>query len=115
MEYPLAAIPIGHSTPAQTEHDWQGDVLRCLQQAIGKVTISFDLWSSRNMLALLGSSAHFLDMEGKYQSFLLALRKQERTYTGVNNAATVLEIIKEFRLDRMVFGLSTFRTTLTWR
>ena len=49
-----------------------------LQQAIGKVTMSFDLWSSRNMLALLGICVHFLDMDGKYQSFLLALPEARR-------------------------------------
>lgn len=75
------------------------DVLRRLQQSIGKVTISFDLWSSRNMLALLGICVHFLDGNGRYQSFLLAMPEHDGTHTGANIAANILEIIREFQLE----------------
>jgi hypothetical protein len=78
------------------------DVLRQLQRSIGKVTMSFDLWSSRNMLVLLGICVHFLDMDGRYQSFLLALPEQEGTHTGVNIAANIMEIIREFRLQDQI-------------
>jgi len=51
------------------------------------------------MLALLGLCVHFLDMEGNYQSFLLALPEQEGTHAGVNIAANITKIVKEFELE----------------
>ena len=42
-----------------------GVVTETLQSAITKISLSFDLWTSKNKLALLGLCAHFINNSGK--------------------------------------------------
>jgi hypothetical protein len=44
---------------------YKGIVTEHLQNALGKVHISFDLWTSRNLLTLCGIIVHFIDKQGK--------------------------------------------------
>ena len=54
-----------------------GIVTETLQSAITKINLSFDLWTSKNKLALLGLCAHFIDNRGKSITTLLALPRQK--------------------------------------
>jgi hypothetical protein len=73
-------------------------VIAVLGRAQGQVHISFDLWTSRNMLSLVGIVVHFLDAHGKYYSFLLSLPEQQGSHSGSNIADNVQKIIDEFGL-----------------
>jgi len=67
--------------------------------AQGKVNISFDLWSSRNILSLCGIVVHFIDGNGKLRQFLLSI---PRLVGSHNIAADVAAIIPEFDLQNRV-------------
>src|SRR6267142_4510766 len=91
-------------------HDWiikdfnkyKGIVTEHLQNALGKVHISFDLWTSRNLLTLCGIIVHFIDKQGKLCTFLLSLPEIVGSHTGVHIAESVAAIIHEFNLmDRI--------------
>jgi hypothetical protein len=73
-----------------------------LQNALGKVHISFNLWSSRNLLALCGIVVHFINKQGKLCTFLLSLPEIAGSHTGTNIAESVAAILNEFALGDRV-------------
>lgn len=70
-----------------------GTVTEILQSAITRINISFDLWTSKNSLALLGLCAHFIDNTGKPITSLLALPRQYGKHSGYNISESVNQII----------------------
>ena len=96
-------------------HDFQGYkriVTKHLETAIGKIHISFDLWTSRNQLALCGIIVHFINSSGKPFNFLLSLPEILRRHTGENIADIVIGIVTEFNLqDRIGYIITDNATT----
>lgn len=81
-----------------------GLVTESLARAITRISFSFDLWTSKNQLALLGLCAHYIDFEGKPITTLLALPRQRGRHTGLNISETVNEIVAHFNLqDKLGF------------
>jgi hypothetical protein len=81
---------------------YKGIVRQHLQNSLGKIHISFDLWTSRNLLTLCGIVAHFIDKRGRLSIFLLSLPEIIGSHTGLNIAEGVTTIINEFGLkDRI--------------
>jgi hypothetical protein len=66
-----------------------GVVTEALATAVTKVHISFDLWTSRSLIAFCGINVHFLDNESNYRTFLLALPRHFGTHKGINVADTI--------------------------
>ena len=91
----------------QTIRDWilkdwksyKGVIVELLKTAQGKVNISFDLWSSRNILSLCGLVVYFIDVTGKLRQFLLSIPRLVGSHHGTNIAENVAEIICEFDLQ----------------
>lgn len=79
-----------------------GAVTEALGAAATKINFSFDLWTSKNRLALLGLVAHFIDNAGCPKSILLALPRQKGRHTGSNTGDTVAEIICHYGLENKV-------------
>lgn len=67
-----------------------------LHNAISKIYIAFDLWTSGNCLSLNRVTAHFLDANFKTQSILLSSPEQSRSYYGVDIADQVITVIEDF-------------------
>ena len=84
-----------------------GTVTESLQSAITKINFSFDLWTSKNQLALLGLCAHFINNDGKPITTLLALPKQAGKHSGFNMAETVNAIIASYSLQDKVGYFTT--------
>jgi hypothetical protein len=81
---------------------YKGVVAGHLHNALGKIHISFDIWTSRNLLTLCGIVVHFINQQGKLCTFLLSLPEVVGSHTGVNIAEGVAAIINEFGLkDRI--------------
>jgi len=74
-------------------------ILEQLHQSQGQIHLSFDLWTSRNLMALNGVVAHFVTCEGASKTLLLALPEQDDDHIGINIADTVAEVIEEFRIS----------------
>jgi hypothetical protein len=62
----------------------------------GLKSISCDLWTSSNSLAILGIIAHFIDEEGKLQHCTLALKDILGEHTGESLTNAVLEVLDEW-------------------
>ena len=73
-----------------------------LAKVLGQVHFSFDLWTSRNMLSLVGIVVQEVNDDGKYNNFLFGLPEQEGAHSGVNIADSVQKIIDEFGLKDKV-------------
>ncbi|KAI8404300.1 hypothetical protein FOFC_15795 [Fusarium oxysporum] len=73
-----------------------------LLDALSKVHLGFDLWTSPNLHAVMTVTAHFLDRQGKYQSRLLALRRQLRCHSGENLAVTLGRVVREWKIEDRV-------------
>jgi hypothetical protein len=80
--------------------------LSTITEALGAVATMinspFDLWTSKNRLALLKLVVHFIDSAGRSKSILLALLRQNGRYTGSNIANIVTEVICHYGLDKRV-------------
>ena len=84
-----------------------GVVTESLHSAITKINLSFDLWTSKNKLALLGLCASFIDNDGNSVTSLLALPRQKGRHTGYNVAETVSDIIAQYGLQNKLGYFTT--------
>ena len=67
-----------------------------LAQALSKIHISCDLWTSPNGYAMCGVAAHFIGHQGHVQTVLLALRRMMGAHGGEQIAEIIIEVILEF-------------------
>jgi hypothetical protein len=71
-----------------------------LRQALSKIYINFNLWTSPNgTLALYVIMIYYLNHTLQAKFLLLDLKKIESNYLGENLAACYLSIIKDFKLE----------------
>ncbi|KAL6405977.1 HAT domain-containing protein [Ilyonectria robusta] len=71
------------------------------------ISLSFDLWTSPNYLAVLGVAAHFIDKSGLRRTAVLALREVEGEHSGENIADVLLQVIKDYKItDRVGYFMS---------
>ncbi len=69
---------------------------------LSAIHLSFNLWTSSNSKALMTVIAHYTNRQYKIQTRLLALRRLHDRYGGENQAALLIQIIKEFEItDRL--------------
>jgi hypothetical protein len=73
-----------------------------LRDAITKIHLGFDLWTSPNRYAIMAVTSHFLDRKGRHQTRLLALRRQLGSHSGNNLAVTLLQVVKEWGIENHV-------------
>ncbi|OAQ65646.1 transposase-like protein [Purpureocillium lilacinum] len=111
MAYANSAIADSGSIPTHsTIRDWivrsfnrhKGVVTELLRRSLSRINVSFDAWSSRKFMSLLGLTVHFLDDEGKFRTFLLGLPRIEGRHCGENLADRVSEIIHEYGFEDRV-------------
>ncbi|KAJ6436869.1 MHYT domain signaling protein [Purpureocillium lavendulum] len=74
----------------------KGTISRQLEEAVTRISFSFDMWTSPNRYAFLGLHAHYLDASYQVQSRLLALRRVWGCHSGDNQATTVYGIFGEY-------------------
>ena len=71
------------------------------------ISLSFDLWTSPNYLAVLGVAAHFIDKSGLRRTAVLALREVEGEHSGENIGDVLLQVIKDYKItDRVGYFMS---------
>lgn len=77
-------------------------VAKTLQESPGQVHLAFDGWTSTNGLSIYGISAVYRDRHAQPHKLVLGLPEMCDRHTGENIAATILEIIGEYGLERKV-------------
>jgi hypothetical protein len=79
-------------------------VIEHLRSSVSKIHISFDLWTSSNLLSLNGIIAHYLDADYKPQAITLATPEQIGSHAGVDIAASVIQVMKDFEIEKSKVG-----------
>jgi hypothetical protein len=69
-----------------------------LSNSVSKIHISFDLWTSRNCIPLMGVVAHYADNTFKNRTVMIALKRLHETHSGENMGSLLIEIINDFDL-----------------
>jgi hypothetical protein len=96
----LSILPASHQTirewvmrmfEAQKRHLWQA-----LQSAISRINFTVEIWSSPNMLGILGMVAHFVDSDGELVPYCIALREVHGKYSGETHAHIVMDVVEEY-------------------
>jgi hypothetical protein len=90
-----------------------GVVTEHLNTAASKINLSFDMWTSRNKLCLLGVVAHFLDRQFRPRTILLALPRHKGTHHGTTIAETFANIISYYNIQDRLGALSVITTART--
>ena len=73
-----------------------------LRRARSKIHISFDIWTSPNYYSVIAVVAHYISHDGYRRTKLLGLRTLEGRHSGENIAATVLRLIKEYKIGSRI-------------
>lgn len=82
----------------------KGAVTEHLKSARGKIHITFDGWTSRNQLSLLGVNCFFVDRQWRHRRLLLALPAVSGRHTGDNLANEVGDVLAEWNLESERLG-----------
>jgi hypothetical protein len=75
----------------------KGTLKKELNEARGRISISFDAWTSPSCVAILGVVAHFIDKTGKRRTAVLALRRLRGVHSGENMAEVMVQIFRALR------------------
>jgi len=70
-----------------------------MREAHSNISVSFDLWTSPNYLAILGIVAHFISKDGKRRTAVLGLRELMGEHSGENMAEVLLQIFKDYKIS----------------
>jgi hypothetical protein len=82
------------------EYEKHVEILKeALASAVSKVHLSFDLWTSPNGLAILGTVCYFIDKAGHPQHRLLGLDRVSGDHGGENQARYLVRLIKDFDIE----------------
>jgi hypothetical protein len=83
--------------------DFEAAQLSVTQQlaiAKSRIHLSFDLWTSPSVFALVGVVAHYLSPELQMRHTLLGIRQIEGSHTGENIAEVVARVITTYEVER---------------
>jgi hypothetical protein len=80
----------------------KGTLKKELNEARGRISISFDAWTSPSCVAILGVVAHFIDKTGKRRTAVLALRRLRGVHSGENMAEVMVQIFREYGITRQI-------------
>jgi hypothetical protein len=75
---------------------------REFRKARSNISMSFDLWSSPNCVAVIAINAHWIDSEGRRRTTLLAVRELPGEHSGENQACVILKVIKEYKIGKNI-------------
>ena len=70
------------------------------EKSIFSIHLSFDLWTSKNNLTLLGVVAFWVDTSGGVQHALLGLPRLHGAHTGDNQGQRLWEVIIDYGIEK---------------
>ncbi|KAJ6439165.1 putative transposase [Purpureocillium lavendulum] len=82
----------------------KGAVTEHLKTARSKIHITFDGWTSRSQLSLLGVNCFFVDYQWQHRRLLLALPAVSGRHTGDNLANEVADVLADWDLGNERLG-----------
>lgn len=77
----------------------QMEVSSLLEHARSKISVSVDVWTSRNYYSFLAVVAHFVDATYKQRDVLIAFRNLIGDHSGAAQAAIILDVIRQYNFE----------------
>jgi hypothetical protein len=74
-------------------------IIEDLQQALSKVHLTVDLWSSGNRKSVLVVIGHYISASGELKHNVLAVREMQGEHTGENQARVVSKVLVDFGIE----------------
>ena len=71
-----------------------------ISNALSKIHVSYDTWTSPNNLLILGVIGHFVSSEKKLERCVLAIKELHGEHTGVSMASQVLDVIVDWGFEK---------------
>jgi hypothetical protein len=71
-------------------------VKELLANALSRIHVSFDLWTSPNGLGICGICAHFVGPECRNRSVLIGLKRMKYSHSGESTAEQIVPVLQEF-------------------
>jgi hypothetical protein len=72
------------------------------QDAPGRISLTFDAWTSKIMTSYLAITGHWIDTEYKLRSELLAFSEIDGSHSGENIAHELLKVLKRYNIQEKV-------------
>lgn len=99
-------VPLGRHTLTQEleriYRDARTAIQKELDEAVTSIHISFDVWASPNQLTMIAVIGRFLDRNLKYQTRLLASRRNPEDHSRESRARTIEKVIREWGLESRI-------------
>lgn len=70
-----------------------------LQEALSKIHITADLWTSGNKKSIIGVIGHYIGREGKLKHNVLAVRELQGDHGGENQARVVADVLVDYEIE----------------
>lgn len=71
-----------------------------------KVSFTTDCWTSPNMIAFMGVTAHYIDNDWNLQSFTIDFMNLHSSHTGSNLHEAFVSVLNTFHLKDKAFGIT---------
>jgi len=68
----------------------------------GRISLTFDGWTSKTMLAYVAVMAHFITEDWQLHTELLSFSQLEGSHSGENMSEEILNILKEYQIGNKV-------------
>src|SRR2546423_5903582 len=107
---PEVTISASRTASAHIERSYQrhrDTVKRSLHKSISQIHFSVDLWSAPSKKSLFGAHVQWVDDQYKLRKALLGLPQVKFSHGGENQAAHLMDIIREFELAHLVGYFTT--------
>lgn len=80
-------------------HERQLEVAALLEKARSKISVSVDVWTSRNYYSFLAIVAHFVDATYKQRDVLIAFHNLIGDHSGGAQAVVILDVIRQYNFE----------------
>ncbi len=85
----------------------QKDSIKAKFSAISsKMSITCDVWTSKNQLSFLGVTIHFIDRNWKFCNMLIAFKYLEEEHDGLSICEALMDVFEEFEIASRILGIT---------
>jgi hypothetical protein len=81
-------------------------VKKQLLRASSKISITCDVWTSKNSLSFFGFTAHYVDENWTIQQKLIAFKYLTEDHDGVSLSEAMIEVLEEFGVADRLLGVT---------
>ena len=91
----------------QEVYNLQKELLKDKLSAISsKMSITCDVWTSKNQLSFFGVTVHFIDSNWKFHNLLIAFKYLEEDHDGISLCNALMNVFEDFEIASRILGIT---------